>query len=202
MGLVFIRMETELILLNAAKKMDQEALVKIFDLYASPLYNYALRLCGDRLLADHIVGDVFAKLLEQFAAGKGPNSNLRSYLYETAYHLIVDEARFSHHQVSLDVLTSLRSDVRSGLPGFEDQILFEKVLDAIQHDLTGDQRHVIILRFLEEFSLRETAAILGKNVDHVKVIQSRALAKLRKVFEHDERRIAVSLPRVEELANT
>jgi RNA polymerase sigma-70 factor, ECF subfamily len=193
-------METELLLLDAAKRMDKDAIVKIFDLYAARLYNYALRLCGDSVMADHIVGDVFAKLLEQFAAGNGPNSNLRSYLYETAYHLIVDEARSSYRRVSLDVLTSLRPDVRSGLLRFEDRIMFEKVLDAIQHDLTDDQRHVITLRFLEEFSLRETAAILGKDVSHVKVIQNRAIAKLRKVFKAREIRSAVSLPGVRVLS--
>ena len=40
-------METDLELLSAAKGMDKDALVKIFELYASPLYNYALRLCRD-----------------------------------------------------------------------------------------------------------------------------------------------------------
>jgi DNA-directed RNA polymerase specialized sigma24 family protein len=73
-------METDLSLLDAAKKMDQGALVKIFDLYATPLYNYALRLCGDPGTADQIVGDVFVRLLDQLAAGKGPTANLRSYL--------------------------------------------------------------------------------------------------------------------------
>src|SRR5688572_25648033 len=193
-------METDLSLLNSARRMDKDAIVKIFDLYAAPLYNYAWRLCGDPVTADHIVGDVFAKLLEQFASGNGPTSNLRSYLYETAYHLIVDEARSSYRRVPLDVLTSLRPDVRSGLLRFEDQIMFEKVLDAIQHDLTDDQRHVITLRFLEEFSLRETAAILGKDVSHIKVIQNRAIAKLRKVFKSREMRTAVSLPRVRGLS--
>jgi RNA polymerase sigma-70 factor (ECF subfamily) len=192
-------METEL-LLQAVKRMDKEAIVKVFDLYASPLYNYALRLCRDPLTADHIVGDVFAKLLEQLAAGNGPKFNLRSYLYETAYHLIVDEARSSNRQAPLDVLTSLRPDVRSGQLGSEEQIMFEKALDAIQHDLTDDQRHVIVLRFLEEFSLRETATILDKDVNHVKVIQSRALAKLRKVFESKEIRTATSLPRAREIS--
>jgi RNA polymerase sigma-70 factor, ECF subfamily len=193
-------METELLLLHAARTMNQEALVKIFDLYAPPLYNYALRLCGDRLLADHVVGDVFAKLLEQLAAGKGPTSNLRSYLYEMAYHRLVDEARYSRRQAPLDVLTSLRRDVGSGSLGVEDHILFEMILHAIQHDLTNDQRHVIVLRFLEEFSLRETAAILGKDVGHIKVIQSRALAKLRNFFGSKDIRAAVSLPRVRELS--
>src|SRR5215211_6632189 len=106
-------METELLLLNAAKRMDKDAIVKIFDLYAAPLYNYALHVCGDPVMADHIVGDVFAKLLEQFAAGNGPTSNLRSYLYETAYHKIVDEARYSRRRAPLEALTSYRDDVRS-----------------------------------------------------------------------------------------
>ena len=88
-------METEITLLEAARSMNQEALVAIFDLYATPLYNYALRLCSDPVAADNVVGDVFAKFLDQLAAGKGPNTNLRSYLYQTTYHLIVDEARFS-----------------------------------------------------------------------------------------------------------
>lgn len=180
--------------------MDEEAIVKAFDLYATPLYNYALRLGGDSLLADHIVGDVFAKLLEQLAAGKGPHSNLRAYLYETTYHLIVDEARSSNRRAPLDALSSLKPDVRASRLGSEDQLLLEKALVIIQHKLTDDQRHVIILRFLEEFSLRETAAIIGKDVNHVKVIQSRALAKLRKAFEHDERRTAAPLSRVEDVS--
>lgn len=195
-------MENELLLLDDARNMDKEAIVKVFDLYASPLYNYALRLCGDSVLADHIVGDAFARLIEQLAAGKGPRSNLRSYLYETAYHLIVDEARSSQRRAPLETVASLKPEVRVGQQGSEEKLLMERVLVAIQHDLTGDQRHVIILRFLEEFNLRETAAILGKDVGHVKVIQSRALAKLRNVFEYDERKTAVSLPRVEDSSNT
>src|ERR671918_2268751 len=109
-------METERLLVNAARRMDKDAIVKIFDLYATPLYNYAWRLCGDPVMADHIVGDVFAKLLEQFAAGNGPTSNLRSYLYETAYHKIVDEARYSRRRAPLEALTLLKPDGRSGLP--------------------------------------------------------------------------------------
>jgi RNA polymerase sigma-70 factor, ECF subfamily len=49
-------------------------------------------------------------------------------------------------------------------------------------DLTEDQRHVIILRFLEDFSLKETAEIIGKEVNNIKVIQNRGIAKLRKAM--------------------
>ena len=173
--------------------MNKQALARIFDLYASPLYNYAFRLCGDPLLADHIVGDVFAKLFDQLSAGHGPTYDLRAYLYRATYHRIVDEARYSHRRAPLDALALLKQDVRAERLTIEDQIMFEMVLDVVQHDLTEDQRHVIILRFLEEFSLRETAAILDKDVDHVKVIQTRAIAKLRRVFEYNEIKTSVSL---------
>lgn len=172
-------METDQTLLNAARRMDRDALVRIFDLYSHALYNYALRLGGDPMLADQIVGDVFAKLLDQLSVGNGPTANLRSYLYETTYHRIIDEARSSRRKVPLEVTDWLQPHTDSVALGSEDQILFEEVIRAIRNELTDDQRHVIILRFLEEFSLRETAAILGKGVGHVKVIQSRALAKLR-----------------------
>lgn len=180
--LVVSKMEADLILLDGARSMDHEALIRIFDLYSSPLYNYALRLCNDHLDADQIVGDVFAKLLEQLSVGNGPSTNLRSYLYETAYHLIIDKSRYSRREAPLEVIDFLRQDNSSTMTRLEDRMLFETVILAIKDCLTDDQRHVIILRFLEGFSLRETAGIIGKDVYNVKVIQNRGVAKLRKAL--------------------
>jgi RNA polymerase sigma-70 factor (ECF subfamily) len=177
-------METDRTLLNAARTMDKDALVKIFDTYSSALYKYALSLCNDPVTADHIVGDVFAKLLEQLAAGNGPTENLRSYLYETTYHLIIDESRYSYREAPLEVVDFMRYDGQSVLLNLENRILFDTVIKAMKNDLTEDQRHVIILRFLEGFSLRETASIIGKEVYNVKVIQNRGVAKLRKALAH------------------
>ena len=176
--------DSDMTLLESARKMNRDALVKIFDLYSSALYNYALRLCNDALLADYIVGDVFAKLLEHLSAGNGPGTNLRSYLYQTTYHLIVDEVRGSNREVPIDVVDLLRHDAYSTYIHLENRLVFETILQAMRNDLTDDQRHVIILRFLEGFSLRETAAIMGKQVNNVKVTQNRAIATLRKALEH------------------
>ena len=73
--------------------MNGDALVEIFNRYAMALYRYAFRLCHDAVMADHIVGDVFAKLLENLSSGTGPSTNLRSYLYEMAYHRMIDVTR-------------------------------------------------------------------------------------------------------------
>lgn len=173
-------------LLKAAQKLDEEALTAIFDSFAPAIYKYALRLCHDPIEADNIVGDVFSQLLEQFASGRGPRTNLRSYLYQTAYHLVVDRSRENKHTAPLEVAINMQERERTvpTATQIEERVLMEALVTAMNSELTDDQRHVIILRFLEDFSLKETAQIIGKEVNNVKVIQNRGIAKLRKALEH------------------
>lgn len=169
-------------LLKAARKLDQVALSQIFDQYASAIYNYVLRLCRDPEIADQIVGDVFAKLLDMLADGKGPRTNLRSYLYQIAYHQFIDQTRYNQHITPIEIVEYFRGDDDSMQDELENRALLDVVLLAINNDLTTDQRHVIILRFLEGLDLKETAKVTGKSVNNVKVLQSRGIDKLRKVL--------------------
>jgi RNA polymerase sigma-70 factor, ECF subfamily len=175
-------MKAAMSILDAARKMDGNALAEIFDVYSPAIYKYALRLCNDPMLADHIVGDVFAKLLDHLSAGRGPGTNLRSYLYQITYHIIVDEARYWYGRVRLEVADFLPYDRYATHASLEDRMLFESVSRAISDHLTAYQRHVIILRFLEGFSLSETASILGKSVNIIKAAQNRAIVTLRQAL--------------------
>ena len=179
-------METDHVLLEAARKMNRDALTQIFDLYSSAIFRYAYRLCNDAVIADHVVGDVFGRLLDLFSAGNGPTHNLRSYLFAAAYHRILDEARYSRQRVSLEEVEVVPGDDLSAIRYLENQILFEPVVRALRYDLTDYQRHVIILRFFEGFSLRETAEILGKSVNVVKAAQHHAIVILRKKLGRQE----------------
>lgn len=177
-------MKDDLTLLDDAKRMNGDALAMIFDRYAPALYNYALRFCHDAMIADEVVGEVFTELLQQLSAGNGPASNLRSYLFEMTHHLLVDNARYRQRMAPLEAAQFSQRDGNSIYLSVENQVLLETMLQAVQNDLTEDQRHVVFLRFLEGFSLNETAAIVGKTVDNVKMIQHRALAALHKVLDH------------------
>jgi len=171
------------VLLQEIRRMDAEALTEVFDLYASAIYKYAFRHCGDAIIADQIMGDVFSKLLEQLAQGNGPNSNIRSYLFEIAHHLIVDEARRYHRTTSIGKVEFSLRDAKYTDLAVENEMLMDIVLGAIKHDLTDHQRHVIILRFMEGFSLKETAQIMGKTVTNIKVTQNHAVVAIRKALE-------------------
>jgi RNA polymerase sigma-70 factor, ECF subfamily len=172
------------VLLQDVRRLDVEALTQVFDLYAPAIYKFACRHYGNAIVADQIVGDVFEKLLEHLSQGRGPISNLRSYLFEMAYHAIVNEVRHSRRMAPIDMIEYTRPADTFTAVLVEEQMLLETVLLAIQNSLTDDQRHVIVLRFLEDFSLKETALIMGKKVGNVKVIQNRAVTAIRKALDY------------------
>ena len=68
----------------------------------------------------------------------------------------------------------------------EHRSTLSEVRQAIQR-LTPDQQNVLALRFSQEFSLAETAKIVDKSINAVKVLQFRALAALRRILAEDSK---------------
>ena len=64
-------------------------------------------------------------------------------------------------------------------------MLLEKVSAAMEKYLTEDQRNVLVLRFQQDFSLKETAEIIGKNVSAVKALQNRGINSLREALSRE-----------------
>jgi len=175
-------MKDESAVLAAASSLDQDALAEIFDEYAPAIYKYLLRLGVSSQEADQTAGDVFARLLDKFAEGKGPRKNLRSYLFQIAYHLVIDESREMKRSTPLEVAESVSDDMAPVQSLAEENMLLEKISMTMERELTDEQRNVLVLRFQEEFSLKETAEIVGKNVNAVKALQNRGINKLREAM--------------------
>ena len=167
---------------GASQDKVQDSLAAVFDQYAPLLYRYALRLCRDQIMADQIVGDVFSQLLERLAAGEGPQTNLRAYLYQITYHFIVDHSREKQRTSSLDELSEMQDHEKDILSQVEHQGLLDAVATVVNHELSDEQRQVIVLRFQENFSLRDTAEIMNKDVNAIKALQNRAITKLQKAL--------------------
>ena len=167
--------------------LDSETLSKVFDLYSDAIFRYVLRLCNDISIADQVVGDVFSQLVEKVALGKGPKTNIRSYLYQIAYHRIVDLSREKKHMISIEE-TEIISEEISVHSKVEDDLVLEALSQAIRENLTNEQRHVITLRYLESFNLIETAEVMDKNVNAIKSLQKRGVEKLQQIMkEHYEK---------------
>jgi len=175
----------EKILIEGIWKLDEEALSATFEQYAPLIFKYALRTCRDPLEADDVVGEVFSRLMNGLSENKGPRENLRSYLYQTAYHILIDNMRSAKYYAHPDELLNERLKQNPTVESAEERQKLLLIQNALDTDLTDDQKHVIALRFFEGFDVRETAEILGKEISNVKVIQSRAITKLRQVLDSE-----------------
>ena len=57
-----------------------------------------------------------------------------------------------------------------------------QLLSALE-ECTGDQKMVVVMRYMQQLSVQETAEILGWTVAKVKTTQHRALKNLRQIME-------------------
>src|SRR5215207_5216638 len=169
-------------LLKAARNLDKTALATIFDLYSPALYKFISRLVHDPIQSDQMVAELFVQLVEELSAGRGPRTNIRSYLYQIAYRLVVERFRDKHPHSPMEVSIRTQDQPNGVQPQVDERVMMEALLSSMNTELSEDQRIVIILRFLEDFSLKETAEIIGKDVNNVKVIQNRGIAKLKKAL--------------------
>jgi len=168
-------------LLRGARRFDTKILAEIYDQYSPGLYRYAMRLMGDTQQAEDCVAETFSRFLRALRGGGGPRDHLQAYLYRVAHNWITDQYRRATPISSpLDGAVFLNggTDTFEAVAATLEQ---ERVRSALKL-LTADQRQVIMLKFLEGWSNKETAAALGKTEGAVKSLQHRALAALERIL--------------------
>lgn len=169
-------------LLRAAKRFDRQALADIYDRYSTVLYAYAMRLLGNPELAEECVADTFQRFLFALRAGGGPDGYLKAYLYRIAHNWITDLYRRQPSQM-VELSENVVMDANANPEhAAEIRLEQERVRSALRC-LTADQRQVIVLRFLEDLSIEETARALDKPQGAIKSLQHRALTALSRLLE-------------------
>ncbi|MDP9145523.1 MAG: sigma-70 family RNA polymerase sigma factor, partial [Actinomycetota bacterium] len=150
----------------------------VFDEYAPALTAFA-RSRGVREPED-LVQDVFVAAVQQLRDFKGDRSGLRSLLFTIAYRRVADEHRRFYRR--REKLVAEHSPSPDPGPTIEQVIgLGESARRALQAFavLTDRERRVIQMRILEEASPAKVGQTLGLSSGNVRVIQARALAKIR-----------------------
>jgi RNA polymerase sigma-70 factor, ECF subfamily len=170
----------EAALLHRLRLFDEESLIESYDLYSPELYLYAMRLTGDRKVAEECVAEVFARLLSVMRNGKGPENHLRAYLYRMAHNWITDQYRRKRPEMHLD--PQMRASEMTEPQVISGHMRVQQELRTALQQLTPDQRQVVALKYLEELDNAEIAEMLQKPVGAVKALQHRALATLRRLL--------------------
>lgn len=179
-------MTSEEALLRRAQQFELQALAEIYDHYSPGIYRYTLRLLGNPDLAEECVAETFSRFLLTLRDGKGPKQHLQAYLYRIAHNWVTDQYRRVPPTLPLES-SLLGEDAPTPVQMLVQHSEQERVRSALSR-LTPEQRQVVALKFLEEWTNEEIALALGKPIGAVKSLQHRALAALQRILISEEDR--------------
>jgi RNA polymerase sigma-70 factor (ECF subfamily) len=156
-----------------AAQADPARFGELYERYVDRVYVFVSRRAPDRAAAEDITSTVFEQALAHLGQFEWRGVPFVAWLFRIASNAIADRWRQDGRESR--ELPAEVPDTRE-LEQIERRVLLFQVVDR----LPDVQRQVIQMRFVEEKSIREIAAALGRSEGAVKQLQLRALENLRK----------------------
>jgi RNA polymerase sigma-70 factor, ECF subfamily len=171
-------------LVDRAREGDPDAFAALYDRYVERVYRFVLyRVHGDSALAEDVTSEVFLRALRKIKGFTWQGRDVGAWFLTIARNLVLDH--FKSGRARLEVLgmeTPAATDDR--ILNAEDEALSrvsaQDLYKAIGQ-LGTEQQEVIYWRFLQGYSVAETAAAMGKSDGAIKALQYRAVKALYKL---------------------
>ena len=154
-----------------------EGLGVLFDRYQTPLFNFYLRLTGQRSLSEDLVQEVFLRVLK-YRRSYSPGHPFRAWVYRIARNARTDHLRKQHPQVPFE--PEMSPTVQPEDPARHQESV---LLDRALMQLPEEKRELLVLSRLQELKHEEIAGLLGCEVGTVKVRVHRALQELKQAYQ-------------------
>ena len=167
-------------IVRRAESGDKAAFGQLYEIYLDQIYRYIIYQVADRFEAEDLTEKVFIKAWQSLSKpGKGKElKNFRAWIYRIAHNLVVDRHRKRKPLISLDQAATMQDTEFSPELVFqmrEDQQSLSQAILKLDETL----RAVILYRFVNQLSHAETAQIMGLKENHIRILQYRAIKKLR-----------------------
>ena len=168
-------------LVKQAVEGNPDAFGELYSEFAEKIYRYIYYNVRDKVMSEDITQEVFLKAWKAIGSCKGKETTFSSWLYRIAHNLVIDRYRKKKHVL-------LESHPVENIPDTRVDIgeqLDEEYLFSYLEFLPPNQKQLIILKFVEGMNNREIATIMKKTEGAIRIMQMRALAKLRETMETD-----------------
>ncbi|HWH00573.1 MAG TPA: ECF subfamily RNA polymerase sigma factor, BldN family [Pilimelia sp.] len=174
-------------LVERAQAGEAEAFGLIYDRYVDTVFRFIYFRVGNRQLAEDLTSDTFLRALKRIGSFTWQGRDLGAWLVTIARNLVADHFKSGRYRLEVtsgDVLDADREDRGpEGSPeaAVVDHITNVALLTAVKQ-LNPEQQECIVLRFLQGFSVAETAQAMGKNEGAIKALQYRAVRALARLL--------------------
>lgn len=166
----------ERLLVEAAQR-DPAHFAELYEIHFERVYAFVARRVNDRATSEDLTSDVFHKALANLKRFEWRGVPFGAWLLKIAANAMTDRAKRSGRELAVDDPPEIAAKPRM------DQAEDRARLFRLVNELPDDQRHVVVMRFAEEKSVREIAQQLGRTEGAVKQLQFRGLQNLRARFE-------------------
>ncbi|KMK75505.1 RNA polymerase sigma factor [Alkalihalobacillus pseudalcaliphilus] len=165
---------------------DDNALQRLYDRYFQVVFQYAFIQTGNYHDAEEVTQDVFSKMA-RYLHKYQQKSTFKTWLFTIGRNVIIDYHRKHKRQKSVRGFYEgeMEALATTNKESEWQNDNMEAILDILAK-LPQDYRSVIQLRFIDGFSLNETAEIMKKTLLSVKSLQHRAKKQLQESFHERE----------------
>lgn len=156
--------------------------LEAYDSFADDLYRHCLFRLSDEERAKDIVQETFTKTWEYIARGKTIDE-IRPFLYRVLHNLIIDHMRKRKPVQSLDYKMSEEGfDLGSEGRVEEEERIDAKNLMNLLDEIDEPYRQVLIMRYVDDLSIKEIAHLTEEHDNVISVRIHRALKKLKEIY--------------------
>jgi RNA polymerase sigma-70 factor, ECF subfamily len=164
-------------LVEAAQR-DSARFADLYENFFDVVYLYVVRRVRSRPEAEDLTAEVFHRALRSLPRFKWTGAPFASWLFRIAANMIADRAKRAAREQGSGAAQDIATP--AGLPQSDiEQVERQARLFRLVDVLAEDHRRVILMRFVEEKSIREIAQALGRSEGAIKQLQFRALQNLR-----------------------
>ena len=169
----------ERLLIEAAQK-DPARFAELYELNFERVYAYVSRRVGNPAETEDLTSEVFHQALANLRRFEWRGIPFAAWLFRIAANLISDRWQRSGREVADD---SGVIDSAQASPADIEEVERRATLFHLVNTLPEEQRRVVVLRFVEQKSIKEVAREIRKTEGAVKQLQFRALSNLRARME-------------------
>lgn len=167
--------------------MSHEDFEQVYLQYSDKIFRFVYFKTNNACLAEDITSEVFIRAWKNWEKFKPDYT--KAWFYKIANNLLIDHWRRQKNKKDV----SLEKIVDDGFEPSNNEDLIEKIskdekikkLNKALESLPENLREVAILRFINELSAKEVSEILNLSEVNVRVLQHRALLKLKEVFKNE-----------------
>ncbi len=171
------------------KRSNEKDFIKAYEKFADAIFRHCYFRVNDRELAKDLLQDTFTKTWDFISRG-GEIKNFRPFLYKVANNLVIDYYRSKKTApLSLDELKEKGVEPRLIYEGKESPELTHLREDLLKiiSGLEQSYREVIIMRYIDELSIKEISGALNDSENAIYVRLHRGLKKLKEILKKHEK---------------